>query len=574
YAYLKYTGTGGAYGRRVVVARIETKDGGATFDPATIKELIAYDEPEHNHHGGPARFGPDGMLYIPFGDGILNPPKGQDRSQDLGTIRGKMLRIDVDHGDPYAIPADNPFVATKGARGEIWARGFRNPYEWSFDDDGTLWLGDVGADSREEVDRVVKGGNYGWRIREGTMCVYPPDCGSSDLVDPVYEYSHDEGFAIVGGRIYRGKKLPWLVGRYVFGDVMTGQIWALYTDPTTHRTTREQIATTNSILTQIAEDADRELVAVTPGRGPLKLVANTEPPRDAPRLLSQTGCVDMQHPRLAAPGLAPYDVAMQLWSDGADKARFIALPQRSAVKLHQYTPTAVDFELPKGAIVVKTFFLEGRPIETRLLVNHDPEGFRGYSYEWNDRATEATLLDDLKKKRIGNVDWHYPSRAQCFACHTGAADRVLGFLVPQLNNQMSYRDGHVRNQLDELDARGFFATSPPAPYTLPAFVDRDDTRADDGAWARAYLHANCSHCHRPGGGGAGGANLHAGAPLDNNLCMFEGKIDGENMHWVEPGKPDKSLIVRRMDRDDGSRMPPIGTSIRDALAIKRIRAWI
>lgn len=572
YGYFKYTAKGGPTGMRVVVARMTSGDGGVTFDPGSLAEVLAYPAEESHHHGGAARFGPDGMLYVAFGDGGMDY-KG-DRAQDLGDIRGKMLRIDVDGAAPYAVPKDNPFVAKAGARPEIWALGFRNPFEWSFDERGTLWLGDVGHGEIEEIDHVVRGGNYGWRIREGTRCMGAAPCGSSALIDPYYEYSHNEGFAVVGGRIYRGKALPWLAGRYVFGDYVTGQIWALTTDPTTQRVVAELLASSPTEITQFVEDFDGELLAMSPRYGPMKLIPNTAKPAEPPRLLSRTGCVDMSSPTLPARGLAPYDVAMPLWSDGTGKARFLALPEGKTIQLRAEGPKAIEFELPSGAVVVKSFFLGGKPIETRLLVNHEVEGWRGYTYEWNDSATEAVLLGDLKKKRIGDLDWHYPSRAQCNACHTAAAGRVLGIAVAQLNGQMLFPDGHMENQIEALDRAGLLAATPAPVHMLPRFVAREGEASSDGEWARAYLHANCAHCHIPGGPGGGRGNLHAATPLVGNLCAFEGKLDGETMRWVEPGKPERSLIVRRMDRSDGARMPPLGTAVRDEVAIARMRAWI
>jgi quinoprotein glucose dehydrogenase len=188
-------------------------------------------QPFWNHNGGTLAFGPDGMLYITLGDGgKANDPlkAGQDKS----TVLGKVLRIDVDHKDEgknYAIPKDNPFVGEKNARGEIWAYGFRNPWRHSFDrETGALWLADVGQDKWEEIDIVVKGGNYGWNTREGLHnFAGKTDKTPEGMIDPIWEYNHIIGKSITGGVVYRGKQVPQLVGKYLYGDYVGKQIWAL-----------------------------------------------------------------------------------------------------------------------------------------------------------------------------------------------------------------------------------------------------------------------------------------------------------------------------------------------------------
>lgn len=210
-------------------------------DPDTERVLLAVNEPQFSHNGGDITFGPDGYLYIPLGDGggvndigTGHPPEGN--GQDLTTLLGSILRIDVDGGDPYDIPEDNPFVGQEG-RDEIYAYGFRNPFRISFDAEGdqALYTGDVGQNLWEEADIVQKGQNYGWHIREGTHCFNPEsaddppaDCpeegaDGSPLIAPILEYWNmnaggEIGLAIIGGYVYRGDALPELQGGYLFGD--------------------------------------------------------------------------------------------------------------------------------------------------------------------------------------------------------------------------------------------------------------------------------------------------------------------------------------------------------------------
>lgn len=209
--------------------------------------LLRIGKPQGNHNGGALAFGRDGYLYFSVGDGGGGGDTGSGHTpeignaQDLATLLGKIGRIDVDAGDPYAIPADNPFVDVADARPEIFALGFRNPWRISFDRvTGDLYVGDVGQGVREEVDVVTRGGNYGWRIREGLTCYnvaasgQPLDsCAISDgsgrpLVDPILEYSHTVGVSVIGGYQYRGQRIQSLAGRYVFGDFNGGGTGLLF----------------------------------------------------------------------------------------------------------------------------------------------------------------------------------------------------------------------------------------------------------------------------------------------------------------------------------------------------------
>jgi glucose/arabinose dehydrogenase len=204
-------------------------------DPATERILLTVNQPFTNHKGGQVAFGPDKFLYIGLGDGGSGgDPLGN--GQNLQTLLGKMLRIDVDHTTgalPYAIPADNPFVAGGGLP-EIWAYGLRNPFRFSFDTaSGRLFVGDVGQNLYEEVDILQKGGNYGWNVMEGMHCYNPATgCNTTGLTLPIAEYGHSEGIAVIGGYVYHGPAIPALAGSYVFGDFGAGKIWRLTQDNT------------------------------------------------------------------------------------------------------------------------------------------------------------------------------------------------------------------------------------------------------------------------------------------------------------------------------------------------------
>ena len=223
-----------------VVSRFKvSKENPNQADPASEEVLMSVNHPYWNHKGGTICFGPDGYLYIAIGDGGAgNDPHGN--GQNLQTLLGKVLRIDVDHKDgklEYAIPKDNPFIgrfANKQliARPEIYAYGIRNIWRMSFDRaTGLLWAADVGQNLWEEINLITKGGNYGWNLRESKHEFAPNSTGSGPgLVDPIFEYNHDIGKSITGGHVYRGKKFPGLVGHYLYADYVSGRIWALKYD--------------------------------------------------------------------------------------------------------------------------------------------------------------------------------------------------------------------------------------------------------------------------------------------------------------------------------------------------------
>lgn len=197
-----------------------------------VETLLTLDQPYANHNGGDLRFGADGMLYLSIGDGGSQGDPHR-HAQDLGSLFGKILRLDVDHagnGKPYAIPADNPFVGRAGACPEIWAYGLRNVWRMAFDPaTGELWAGDVGQNSHEEVDVIVKGGNYGWNLREG-FSSFNDGAKATDMIDPVYDYPRTQGLSVTGGFVYHGAAIPALRGAYLFADWGMRTMWSLRRD--------------------------------------------------------------------------------------------------------------------------------------------------------------------------------------------------------------------------------------------------------------------------------------------------------------------------------------------------------
>jgi len=613
--------------------RVSSKDPNRA-DRDSEEVLMTIEQPYGNHNGGSMEFGPDGYLYIGLGDGgSANDPHGH--GQNLKTLLGSILRIDVDHRDPgraYAIPKDNPFVARDDARGEIWAYGLRNVWRLTFDRvTGDLWVGDVGQNRYEEVDIIVRGGNYGWKLREG-FHPFDPDAETTGepLIDPVAEYFRHEGMSVTGGYVYRGRRLPEYYGAYFYADYVTGNLWALRVNERHELTENRKVARTNLNIAAFGEDEAGEMyLAAFDGRihqlrrrpGDIGALAAA-----FPRKLSETGLFRSTKDFELCEAALPYDVNVPLWSDGAAKHRFVVLPDARSV---QFYPENV-WEFPVGAVLVKTFFLPRpgssaallkspprlstkeagdtklwRRLETRLLV-HAPDGWQGYTYVWNDEQTDAVLIDGAERREfpvpgeqgVARHEWYFPSRSDCMACHTPAAGFVLGLKTPQMNRpwttgfsrtadetQAARREAASEppNQIAAWREWGVFA-NPPAESTaeLSAFADwpvaaENLGREELERHARAYLDSNCAMCHVPNGI-VGRPDFRFSTPTSKAQLIGvnpgQGSIAPAGGKLVLPGDPDRSELWHRMETLGPRRMPPLASAVRDETAVRLIEAWI
>jgi glucose/arabinose dehydrogenase len=258
YFYVNYTASNP---NRTVISRFRVSQSDPNkADKSSEMIVLEFEQPYSNHNGGQLAFGPDGYLYIAVGDGGSGGDPmghGQNRSTLLGTI----LRLDIDSkesGKNYGVPADNPFINnTEGVRPEIYAYGLRNPWRFSFDSvNGELWAGDVGQNSYEEIDRIVKGGNYGWNIMEGNHC-FKSDCSETGLEMPVWEYGRSEGVSVTGGYVYRGDALPELVGHYIYADFASGRIWSL--NASQSQNSNKELLKANFNISSFGVDGNQEL---------------------------------------------------------------------------------------------------------------------------------------------------------------------------------------------------------------------------------------------------------------------------------------------------------------------------
>lgn len=582
------------------------------INPESEKVIITF--PSGGHNGGCLAFGLDGFLYISTGDAeVPSPPDPRDTGQDISDLLSSILRIDVDHeekGRGYRIPADNPFVGLAGARPEIWAYGFRNPWRMSFDRlNGDLWVGDVGWELWELVDRVERGGNYGWSVVEGRQPVHPEGRrGPTPILPPTYEHPHSEAASITGGYVYRGSRLPDLVGEYVYGDYQSGKVWGLRHDGkkvTSHRV----LAETSLALVAFGEDAAGELYLIDYERSKQihRLVPNSASSRsnqEFPRLLSQTGLFTSTRDHTPSSGVVPYSINAALWSDHATAERLVALPGTSRI---ESTENGI-WQLPEGAVLARTVAMEmergnatsRKRIETQVL-HLEAGSWRPYTYTWNDDQIDATLAPpegDSKVLSIRDTEapgglrrqtYRIHSRAECVLCHNPWAEKKttifgrqsaspLGLTTAQLNRDTAHNGGDL-NQLTWFEQLGLFSKPLSAkPEALTRATDPYDESADLNLRARTYLQVNCSHCHQHNAGGAATIWLSDDLTLEKMQVLgikpAQGTFGITDACVIRPGDPAGSVLQYRVAKLGGGRMPRVGSNVVDERAVAMIGEWI
>jgi uncharacterized repeat protein (TIGR03806 family) len=561
-------------------------------DPASEKMIIQWHS--QGHDGGGLVFGHDGMLYISTGDGTSDSD-GWDSGQTLNDLLGAVLRIDADRPsgtNAYSIPKENPFMNYKDARPEIWAYGLRNPWRMTIDDKtGQIWVGANGQDLWETAHLVRRGENYGWSVYEGSHPFYlNRKHGPTPIVLPTIEHPHSEMRSLTGGIVYYGDEFPDLNGAYIYGDYSTGQIWGARHDGT-KLTWHEKLAETQLAIAGFSLDHHGGLLIVDhSGNGIYRLVKR---PKEVaapkfPTHLSETGIFSSVREHKIDPGIISYSVNAPAWNDGASAERFIALPNEMQIEV-----SSGVWNMTNGAVLVQTLSLEmerGSPasrrrIETRLLTRQAGQ-WVGYSYRWDDDQSDATLVPakgEEKEFQITNgalgkqrQHWRYPSRAECMACHSRAANFVLGVNDLQMNRLHDYGAVHD-NQIRALDHIGLFTKSK-TPGEISKLVDPYDTTQNLEARARSYLHVNCSVCHVEAGGGNSMMELGIGTALDKmRLIGARPQHDTfgiDNAMLVSPGDPGRSILFQRLARRGPGQMPPLVSSAIDDHAVVLFKQWI
>ena len=540
----------------------------------TEEIILTVAQPAQNHNGGNIGFGPDGYLYIGFGDGGgSNDQYGH--GQNTQTLLGNLLRINIDADTGYTIPSDNPFVGNANFLPEIYAYGLRNPWRWSFDSqNGSLWLADVGQGKYEEVNIVNPGDNLGWPIMEGNNCFGSNACSSEGLALPITEYDHSGGAcSITGGFVYRGNDND-ISGHYFYADYCTGDIYRTWHDGTEYQS--EIIGPSHTNIAAFGQGHSGEVyalaVSASAGNNIFKIEQTESGNSNIPQLLSATGCYQSTPDKTPAESLVPVSLNAPFWSDGAEKERFFAIPDNTYISLDNDG----DFEFPQGAVLVKNFYDGSQILETRLLMHHST-GWAGYSYEWLEDGSDARLLSEAKEVDTGNFTHTFPSQSQCTICHTGAAGVSLGFEAMQLEKSHTYTSGiTVNSQMQELYRAGFLAMDP-STITYPTMEPLTNNQASIGDRARAYLHSNCSGCHRPGSTAAQ-MDLRYTTPLTNtgacNQEPYGGNLGIANARIIAPGSAERSIMLERISVLNENRMPPLATQRLDESAISVIETWI
>lgn len=576
---------------RIYRYRLEPGSNPPRLSPSSQTMIVEW--PSGGHNGGEAIIGPDGYLYVSTGDGTSGSDVNNS-GQNLTDLHAVMMRLDVEHPEPgrnYGIPTDNPFVNTPGARPEIWAYGYRNPWRFSFDPQtGQPWVGDVGQDIWEMIEISSKGSNHGWSVREGTHPFHPNSPkGPAPFTDPVIEHHHTECRSITGGYVYQGDKFPELRGAYIYGDYEYGKMWALrYNHGSKKVTWHKELLDSNVKIASFGVGRDGSFYALDHGTGEIFELERRPPgtPHPAfPRKLSQTGLFENVRAHRTAAGVIPYSINAPFWSDGARKERFVALPPAAKATFKERPDAAWEFD--DGAVTVKSFSLdmeEGNPasrkyIETRVVVKQENH-WVGYSYIWNDDQSDATLVraggfdKTFKIKEPGGAvrkqSWHYPSRNECMFCHSRAAGFVLGLNTGQMNRE---------NQIHALVQAGVFKNPPAQPAAqLSAYPDPFNATADIDARVKTYLQVNCAMCHVSDGGGNSLMELGYRTPIAKARLIDEEPthetLGIEGARLVKPGDPSKSVLLRRITRRGEYQMPPTSTNRVDTAGAKLIEDWI
>lgn len=561
------------------------------IDPTSERIVIRWMSGEHN--GCALAFGSDGFLYISTGDSAPpDPPDGKlQTGQDLRDLMASILRIDVDRTEgtnQYAIPRDNPFVNTPGARPEVYAFGLRNPFRMAFDRvTGDLLAADVGFEQWEMIYRVKAGGNYGWPITEGPNLRVRMDVkqGPGPILPPLVAIPHSDGASVTGGQFYRGKKLPKLHGAYLYGDWETGKFWALRHQGDTLISNDELCDTTLQPIS-FAVDADGEITILDYRGGLHGLVPNVAPAANLafPRRLSDSGLFSDTARLVAAPGVVTYQPAATMWSDHAAVSHHLGVPGTGRIVTAPTRQTIAGrmWDFPSNTVFARTATLDDagtpRRVETKLM-HFDGQAWSGYSYRWNETQTDADLVPASGTNTVVNLrdatvpggvratPWRFSGRAECFRCHNSWASETLSFNWLQLRPE----------ELDRL-AKLEVLSVKERPRNVGPLVNPHDSAAALDSRARSWLHVNCAGCHRNGAGGSVAIHLNYDKPPRDWRALDEKPLRGDfglaDARIIAPGDPFRSTLLYRISSEGAGHMPHIGSRLVDEPGLRLVRDWI
>ncbi len=481
----------------------------------------------------------------------------------------------------YSIPDDNPFVDESGAfMEEFYVIGLRNPFTATLDPEiEGIWVGDVGQEDQEEISLVTRGSNAQWPYMEGEIRHKdPPRVIFGTETPPVITHGRGEAKSIICGYVYRGETHSELNNTLIYGDFITGNIWSY-----------DLVSETSKVLSiggkqvlQFFEGPDDDIYVLALGGELYRL----EPPvaAEIPALLSETGAFEDLATLTPSSGIVPYEVNSPLWSDAAEKLRWVAIPDRR--------PVAFEYDDPwtfrSGTVFIKHFEMDmgleaNRRLETRFLINDTRGRAYGLSYKWNEEGTDAILIgtteapiDTLQFLDGSRRAWNYPTRSQCLQCHTQDAGFVLGVKTAQLNGPIIWNDEHHESQVELWQELGLF-TERSNLDNLPKMVAVEDTTAHALTRFKSYLDANCASCHRPEGV-APQFDARFSTPIEDQELIFkitEGFNSIESNHLITPGDTTTSEVFRRdVEALASWRMPPLARNMVDTTYINFLKEFI
>lgn len=596
------------YGGYLVLSRWELNP--ETLDILSDSEQVLIRRRQYNslHRGGGLTFGKDGFLYLATGDqGIKRPAQELHHNLD-----GGVLRIDVDQnpershpatyrlpkrsfapdeisGVGYYIPNSNPFVGDSAVMEEYYAMGFRSPHRMSTDPiSGQIFVGDVGSWKAEEINLLSRGANYGWPVYEGSdtnnFCI---DWLYQDSVQrlPLTAFPRNIANSIIGGYVYRGVSVPALYGKYICGDYGDGKEF-FSIDPITGVYERLPVSSPRSPVA-FGQDHAGEIYVLSKGSGPLYQFVVTEDMFSPPQHLSAAGVFTDLQELEPVPGLIPYSLNVPFWSDGAEKKRWMAIPNDgsfdSPEEYIQFSATE-PWQFPTGTVFVKHFEWKERKVETRLFV-HGEDQWYGLSYRWRADQQDAVLIASGFQDTLEIVNevpkvWYFPGRNECLACHDPAAGSVLGPGTSQLNGDWQYPGDSVPcNQLSALNQIGIFDTllDEGKLDQLLVSAPMEDLNYSLDLRARSYLDANCAYCHQPATGNRAAFDLRLGQMNDRDVvnAPVGDDLGVRGARAVFSGSPRLSVVLHRMiSLESGRAMPPLAKNEADLAGIRLIEKWI
>ncbi|MEM7474099.1 MAG: PQQ-dependent sugar dehydrogenase [Planctomycetota bacterium] len=547
------------------------------------------------HNGCSIRFDEQGLLYFSAGDGAKPyPPDEYNVSQDLSDLRSTICRIDVDHPSGnklYSIPADNPFTDLAGARPEIFAYGFRNPWRFCIDDaTQNILCGDVGWELWELVFHVEKGGNYGWSIVEGPQPIRSDIAvGPTPIRKPLVAYPHTEGLSVTGGVVYRGEQFKELEGTFLYGDYVTGLLWGMRfeNDQVTYK---ELLAETGLPIISFTTGRDGEVLVMSYNGGIYHLEANPNAgkPSQFPTRLSETGVFTSTAKHEFSPGVYEYEIAAGAYQGGAQSRIAVALPNMGQVVSQKRKR---NWRYPPDSVFVKTISQEivkdGKTIPHRIetqVLHHDGLTWQPYCYVWNEDQSDATLLSSSgassqfqvldEDGEPATLNWRHHSRAECRACHTNQTGGAISFSYQNMRNLA----GSENPAVQEFVRLGILDKAAPPSWKLREMVEPFDATHAIEDRARAYLHANCAHCHCRGGGGTVALDLvFSNSNEQINALSFpttQGGFGLEQPKVIVPGDPYSSILYYRMATAGNGHMPKLWSRDNDREGLKLVHDWI